>query len=191
MKKLILFAAILFAGVSVVSAAEPITSAVNFKLNLHAFQSIEVGGGDQGTIDGETGLVNGEVVLDYSTVKKYDEGVSRTISDHIIIQSAGGFVVKVKSDVDNLSDTSGAADVSMSTIALTAQEKGLHKSDIEKVSLSAESTPFISSESGFGKEMKFDVTYSGAGGNAYGAFVRKDGTVRNLETTITYEMFPR
>ena len=195
MKKLILFAAILFAGVSVVKAEGEEktgkTGTVNFQLNLHAFQSIEIGGGDEGTIDSETGLFNDAVVLNYNTVERYESGVSRTINDHIKIKTAGGFAIKVSS-TDNLeNDINGGELVSMSTIALTAQEKGLHKSDIENgLTLSSEPKTFISSGSGLGKEISYNVTYTGADKNAYGKYVDATGATRELTTTVTYEIVP-
>lgn len=193
MKKVILFAAILFAGVSVIKAqtAGSIKGTVQFQLNLHAFQTIEIGGGEEGDLNSETGLVNGAVILDYNTVDKYESGVLRTINDHIKIQSAGGFVVKVNSAVDNLTDGNSAGNVSMGTILLSAIAKDeVVASYNNELGLSTAKQTFISRKSGLGKEMKFDVTYSGAGGNAYGSFVDKAGNVRYLQTTITYEIVP-
>lgn len=188
MKKLILFAAILFAGVSVVSAAEPITSDVQFQLRLHAFQSIEIGGGDPGEMDGTTGLVGGKVVLNYNTAEKYESGVSRTINDHIKIKAGGGFTVKVSSaDASLNNDGNEAGEVPMNTIALTAVANGDVGATIHNdLKLSTEGQTFISSESGLGEEISFNVTYTG--GKGYGQYVDKTGALRELETKIVYEI---
>ena len=101
------------------------------------------------------------------------------------------FAIKVSS-TDNLeNDINGGELVSMSTIALTAQEKGLHKSDIENgLTLSSEPKTFISSGSGLGKEISYNVTYTGADKNAYGKYVDATGATRELTTTVTYEIVP-
>lgn len=193
MRKIILFAAVLFATTSMVKAqaANPDMKRgdVTLKLNLHAFQSIEIGGGGEGDLDGETGLVGGAVVLDYNTVEKYQDGVSRTINDHIKIKSAGGYAINVKSAVASLSDDSGASDVPMNTILLSAKAKDGVTANINNgLSLSSGGAVFISSESGLGQEISFDITYKGASGNNYGQYVDKTGKTRNLETLVTYEI---
>lgn len=195
MKKIILFAAVLFASVSLVNAqgADPDAGTgtgtgtvqegdVKLTLNLHPFQSISIGGTD-GSGSGSTGE---NVVLNYVSAEDYKNGVSTTMNDHISVVAAGQYAVYAEAKEANF--TGHAGDVATSTIKLSAEQgttKGSTAATFTDVSLSQTAAKLISSTTGTGTGNTFNVTYTGAGNNAY---VDKlvDNKLTTYETTVTY-----
>ena len=184
MKKLILFAAILFAGVSMVKAETPGTiteGELNLTLKLQPFQSIVIGG-----TDASGGNSTGEnVLLNYVTATDYEKGVSTTMNDHISVVAAGRYAVWVKSSEDKFA---GEGDVQTSTIKVSAtrgQGAGVPLEKFNTVDLSTTPGLLFSSSVGSGTGKTYNVTYEGAGGNAY---VDKlvDNSETTYETTVLY-----
>lgn len=200
MRKIILFAAILFASVSLVSAegtppaADPDagtgtgtikTGDINLTLNLNPFQSIEIGGTHDGG-SGGTGSAGSNVVLNYVSADDYKNGVSTTMNDHITVVAAGQYAVYAEAKEANF--TGHADDVATSTIKLSAEQgttKGSTVSTFNDVPLSQTAAKLISSTTGTGTGNTFNVKYTGAGNNAY---VDKlvDNKLTTYETTVTY-----
>ena len=192
MKKLILFAAILFASVSLVSAEGTGTTPgtvkegnVNLTLNLHPFQSISIGGTHDGGTGG-TGSTASHVVLNYVTAEDYKNGVSTTMNDHISVVAAGQYAVYAEAKEVNFRGQT--VEVGTSTIKLTAEQgttQGSTATTSADVPLSQTAAKLISSTTGTGTGNTFNVKYTGAGDNAY---VDKlvDNGLTSYETTVTY-----
>lgn len=174
MKKLILFAAILFAGVSVVSAQKQMiklektdathtivsdgikeSAHTNLTVVLNSIQSISVN--------------TSNVTLEYTTVEDYTKGVrSGAIKDHLQVYSTGAYNVNVNySDASDYSydgPTNGLdAEAMFESIKVDISAKKNSTAEITGMLLKSESgeTPLISSSKGvFGET--FDVDYQGA-----------------------------
>lgn len=184
MKKLILFAAILFAGVSVVKAQGEVTQGegdVKVTLTLQPFQSIVIGGTDAGG----SGSTGDNVILNYVTAKDYQEGVSTTMSNHLSIVAAGKYAVKVEAKTGVFNHDSGATPYDLSNITLTATAKTDGAEALDPISLSTNGATLIMSETGTGTGVTYDVAYKGAGNNQYVAML-KDNAETIYTTEITY-----
>ena len=169
MKKLILFAAILFAGVSVVKAEGPANNGeVNLTVHLSAVQSIQV---------------SGDVTIDYESIADYSGGKEVKNATTLTVVSAGGFAIKA--EANDLVD--GSYTIGANTIEVTAE--GVDNSagatytttTLEKVATGK--TALISSTVG-GVNKKYAVSYKGAGGNDYLERYNEGG--RQYKTTVTY-----
>ena len=81
MKKIILFAALLFTATSAVEiqAQTPVTGEAQLTLNLKAVQSIQV---------------TGDVVIDYESITDYNDGKEVKSATRLTVVSAGGFSIK-------------------------------------------------------------------------------------------------
>ena len=126
MKKLILFAVILFAGVSVVNAesssVEPTdNSKSTLQIHLKPIQTIEV--------------ANPLVVIEYSTKDHYEKGNHTEMQNHLNVYSTGGFFVSVNSSSANLKQKDGTGIVESGAILLAK--------DIKLIATSASETPQI------------------------------------------------
>lgn len=190
MKKIILFAAVLFASVSLVRAETPPaanpgtiqTGDVKLTLNLYPFQSISIGGSDASG-SGSTGE---NVVLNYVSAEDYKTGVSTTMNDHITVVAAGQYAVyaEAKEVVFGGQPIDGA----ISTIKVSAVQgstKGSTVSSFSDVQLSQTKAVLFSSDTGTGTGNTFNVTYTGAGENAYVDRL-VDNKLTSYETTVTY-----
>ena len=178
MKKVILFAAILFSATSIlnVQAQEVKTGTAQLTLNLSAVQSIKV---------------DGDVVINYTTADDYlngkDSGEQGTT---LTVVSAGGFVVRVEAD-----DLTGGGNtpIEASSIKVTAAEvsnEGNTSYDSEgtlaKVGAGAK-IPLISATQG-GVDKVYKVTYEGADANKYMENFNNagEGATQSYTTTVTY-----
>lgn len=178
MKKVILFAAILFSATSIlnVQAQEVKTGTAQLTLNLSAVQSIKV---------------DGDVVINYTTADDYlngkDSGEQGTT---LTVVSAGGFVVRV--EAEDLKG-GGAKDIAASSIKVTAV--GGANSDnstfdatgtLAKVGAGTK-TPLISATKG-GVDKVYKVTYEGADANKYMENFNNagEGATQSYTTTVTY-----
>ena len=130
------------------------------------------------------------VNLEYQTKEDYSNGVTKTMNDHLIVYSTGGFAVKVKSENENLVFTKGSTtdNIAANTINLQATlgtGNVLNSSSFSKVVLDKSDKNLISSTVG-GTDLKFNVAYNGKGNNDY---VNKYYNVENpnvYTTTVTY-----
>ena len=170
MKKLILFATILFSAISAVQvqAQSGNTGEAQLTLNLKAVQSIQV---------------TGDVVIDYESIADYSGGKEVKNATTLTVVSAGGFAIKA--EADDLVD--GAYTIGANTIEVTAE--GLDNASgatyttttLEKVA--AGKTALISSTVG-GVNKKYAVSYKGAGDNEYMERYNEGG--REYKTTVIY-----
>ena len=186
MKKLILFAAILFAGVSVVNAQTKgtytpkshvtVTDAVtnkdaktNLMVTLNSILSISV---------------NTESIhLEYKTVSDYENGVQTDfIANHLNVYSTGGYDVSVRYDnpmLDNsVGNTKTATDM-FNSIQVGVQGKGYTALDRQAKSI-------ITSEKG-GMNVMYNVNYKGQGTEKYRDFIQ-NGKTRVLSADVIYEI---
>lgn len=188
MKKVILFAAILFAGVSVVkaqitghdaSAHTPVTEGSSKKtdktsltVTLNPIHSILV----------NTTNVN----LVYTTVSDYENGVKTDyIADHLNVYSTGAYSVGVKYQI--ISDTSEKT--TTESMFNTIEIEALGKDDVAQQgakSLKQTDQTIISSTKG-GINMMFKVDYRGKGSDAYLNFIDK-GLVRTYVADVVYTL---
>ena len=182
MKKLILFVAILFAGVSVVKAEGEVIGEGDVKvtLTLQPFQSIEIGGtGD----DGSTGH---NVNLVYNDAEDYSKGVTTTMIDHLKVVAAGGYSVKVKAKT-GVFNGSGTDTYDVSNITLTAKANtASEEEDGSSIGLTKNDQDLISSDGGTGTGVTYNVAYKGAGDNQYVVMLRDNAeTIYTTEVTYT------
>ena len=169
MKKIILFAAILFSAVSVMNVqAQAKSGEAQLTLNLSAVQSIVVGG---------------DVVIDYTTADDYTNGKAGESATNVTVTSAGGFAVRA--EAEDLKD--GTYTIAASTIAVKAQGAGnadgatYATGTLEKIG--AGKAALITSTQG-GVDKKYSVTYEGSGTNEYMKNYNEGG--RKYETTVVF-----
>ena len=190
MKKLILFAAILFAGVSVVNAQNKTTHTpvrtghlkksevineghssdkTNLMVTLNAIQSISVN--------------TEEIHLEYKTVSDYQEGVQTDfITGHLSVYSTGGYDIGVKYDnpiTDNSVGNSKTAADLFESIQVGVESKGYK-------ALKRSSENIISSDNG-GMNVRYNVNYRGLGTDKYIDYVQNNKT-RVLSADVIYEI---
>lgn len=176
MKKFILFAAVLFSAVTMVNAQTSTSNEgkVELTVNLHAVQSITVGG---------------PVVIDYNSAADYANGASSAVQkNHLSVVSAGGFVIRVSApDLEN--EGSDIIEASSIKVIAKASEKteGVVPNDTG-VSLNDGTSTLISSNNG-GVGKTFDVTYTGDSNNAYINNYNAEGS-QSYTTTVTYTIAP-
>jgi len=174
MKKFILFAAILFAGISVANAQNSGEATLNVR--LHPLQTIVVNP-TQNNID-----------LDYLTTDDYNDGVSSLQEDHLKIYSTGAFIVQVASATNDIVRAGGTETISASTIKVKAQEGSnnpLTGQTMAEVALSTTATNLINSGTG-GVDKNFNITYSGLDLNGYVNNYFNDENPTVYTTTVTY-----
>ena len=190
MKKLILFAAILFAGISTMQAQSQIvrkdiqreahtvvkkgidnsSDETNLKVTLNPILSVSV----------NTSNIN----LEYTNINHYQEGVRTDfINKHLNVYSTGGFDVKV-SYKDPDTNYGAATDVNtlFNTIQIVAQNG-------KYTNLSIDAQPIVSSTSG-GFDLAYNIDYRGKGGLAYRDYI-KEGKLRTFDATVVYEITPK
>ncbi|MGV8964584.1 MAG: hypothetical protein ACOH2V_14550 [Candidatus Saccharimonadaceae bacterium] len=177
MKKIILFSAILFSGVSIVNAQKNIDN-VTVNVKLHPIQTIEVNGKN--------------VNLVYKTKDHYESGVDKEMIDHLKIYSTGGFAIKVRSEDDDITNNINNETISSSSIKITAKKgsNGLKGVAFKAIKLgeAEDSGEFLITSNTGGINKTFDVTYAGMGGDKYVNKYFKDETegVTIYSTTVTY-----
>ncbi|HCC93194.1 MAG TPA: hypothetical protein DEQ26_02490, partial [Flavobacteriaceae bacterium] len=94
MKKLAFILTIFCALVSGMALAQK-TASATLNVKLYPIQTILIG-------------TDNTVNLEYQTKEDYSNGVTKTMNDHLIVYSTGGFAVKVKSENENLVFTKGS-----------------------------------------------------------------------------------
>lgn len=182
MKKIILFAVILFAGVSLSSAQAPVVTEGKqdfgtTKLNviLTPFQTITVN------------TAQNEVNLEYSSAELYKTGVTSSEQvEHLLIESTGAFDVTVKAEdlkstIDH-SKTMSASTIMIKSISNTAKE--LKGATTRTVRLANNDVKLISSSKG-GTNKAFDITYTAAKDDKY----TENYMLNNQKTTYTTDIY--
>ena len=170
MKKFILFAAILFAGVSVVNAQE-VSDNTKLTLTFDRFQAISV---------------SGPVDLHYESLDHYNNGKEVDITGHLTVSSAGSFIVKV--GANDLKNETLDKEILANTITVTAKKEGVAQTAATIGSIASPSQVIQSSQGGL--NMKYDVNYKGGAQYAAmeGLFNATGQTV--YETTVFYTIYP-
>ena len=167
MKKLFLFAAILFAGVSVVKAQDgnPVNATANLKVTLHRFQHIAVADAD--------------VHLEYNSLDLYKNGAEDIKPEHLVVNSAGAYTVTVESTKLTFGETTfDPTNITVATTGDGAIEGAM------KIGFTGSPTTIINNNKG-GIELKYDVLYKGAGD--YNLMQYSDGKETTVyESTVTY-----
>lgn len=183
MKKFILFAAILFAGVSVVSAKkdDPKVSgstSTELSVKLMPIQTITI---NQNTVE-----------LLYKTEANYNDGVTLDQSNHFKVYSTGGFSVGVSSSDDKLKGDKGK-DIDAKTITVEASSgtnsSDLKLSDVKPVPLSKKGSTLFASDKG-GADLHFNVKYVGGTLKDYFDKLFNGSDASVFETTVTYSITP-
>ena len=167
MRKIILFTAILLAGVSVAKAQETNETTTStdawsmaiLKVHLHNFIAI--------TINSDDAYVD----LEYKTAEDYDgSGVTAFKEDHLILSSLSGFTVKVNSSTTSpLSDEGIALNQEGTGVKIKAERgttKGMDGARTNPITLSLEGENIIDSDAP-SMNNTFNITYSGEGEGAY------------------------
>ena len=182
MKKIILFAAILFAGVSVVKADEPaaLSNSDNTTLNvkLNPIQTLFINP-SQKIVD-----------LEYKNVTDYKNGVSLDQKDHLTVYSTGAFAIKVNSSENDIKRANGTETIKSSTLSVQASPgtnnplQGIFQT-ATGVKLSTTATTLFSNGTG-GVDLAFNVKYSGIGGDTYVNSYFNDENPTVYSTTVTY-----
>ena len=178
MKKIILFAAILFSSISIMSvqAEDAKTGEANLTLNLKAVQHINV---------------SGDVVINYESAADYQGGVTSKNVTTLTVTSAGGFAVRVEADDLKLGTTGKT--IAASTIKVSAKAVSANDNDTFDPSATlargtgTTKTALISSTIG-GASKVYDVSYTGADTNEYLESYNsadEEGT-QSYKTVVTY-----
>lgn len=184
MKKIILFAAILFASVSVAmaqAAVPPVVSAdasdqVTLNVELHPIQTLFINSTQE------------KVDLEYKLTTDYSAGVSSLQEDHLKIYSTGAFIVQVQSATNDIKRAGGIETISASTIKVKAElgsTNSLAGQTMAEVALSTTPTNLINSGVG-GVDKNFNITYSGLDLNGYVNNYFNDENPTVYTTTVTY-----
>lgn len=177
MKKFILFAAILFAGVSVVKAQTAITDQATLNVKLNPLLSI--------TVNNASKTVN----LEYATDANYKDGVGadQVNQDHLSVTSTGGFLIKV--EAADLTATSGTKSMPASSILIKAEAGTANPLTgavpVSERSLSNSAVNLIESNFG-GTNKTFNVTFTGAKDDLYADNYIVGGVATTYTTTVLY-----
>lgn len=175
MKKFILFAAILFAGISVANA-QTNTGEATLNVRLYPLQTIVVNPAQD------------NINLDYKLTTDYSGGVSSLQEDHLKIYSTGAFIVQVASATNDIVRAGGTETISASTLKVKAAlgtTNSLAGQTMAEVGLSTTPTNLINSGTG-GVDKNFNITYSGLDLNGYVNNYFNDENPTVYTTTVTY-----
>ena len=183
MKKVILFAAILFSSFSIMNVQAQTTTSdkgeATLTLNLSAVQSIVVKDG---------------VVIDYLTADDYANGKGSTQKTTLEITSAGNYAVSVKAaDLTGPGDAIKANTIKIATELTSANhEDGSLSKDIETTTktLANDAVSLISSTTG-GTGIVYKVSYKGIGANEYYKnYNSSNGAsdIKSYTTDVMYEI---
>ena len=176
MKKLILFAAILFAGVSVVKAQ---SNTSNLTLKLSPVQSISV-------------VTNEGAFIEYKSVTDYSgDGVESTGNTTINVASAGGYTVRVSAN-EFTTTNGGVLPLGTINVIATAKDDNATGTPQTATLMQAEvGNPLIGNTlivgGAGGVDMKYDIKFKGAGNNAYlNIYNQETNNVTQEYTTTVY-----
>ena len=185
MKKVFLAAVTLIsvAFVGTANAQTPASATVTVNIKLTPIHTIQVTG-DQ------------SVDLVYNSEAKYSSGATSMKNDQLQIFSTGAFEVKVKSTAFDNTGGQQTSTIDASTVKVTASRgtgNNLSLSTPPTVALSSGEQTFIESTVG-GRDLKFNVNYEGAGGDAYINKYSKyyNAPAENVYTaTVTYTLMAK
>ena len=175
MKKIILFAAILFSAVTLLNA-QTATDEVTVNVKLSPIQTLVVNS-SQKTID-----------LEYTSVDDYSIGKESLQEDHLKVYSTGGFAIKVRTTEDNIKRANGDETIASSTLTVTASAGTNNPLEANYNTISLTSSVgdnLISSYTG-GVDKNFNITYAGMGDNDYVNRYFKDETPTTYTATVVY-----
>src|SRR5690554_35420 len=178
-KNILVLAALIFSSILNVNGlfAQTTTDNVTLNIVLNPIQSIVVNPAtDHKTVD-----------LVYSTMKDYNDGVSKTKKKHLTVFSTGGFEVKVSSEEFSPSEAGrkiNASDVTV--IATNVEGNNVDNTATSAVPLGLTGGTLIASTEG-GRDLEYNVTYNNELGNndAYLNLYDKDKD-NTFTTTVTY-----
>lgn len=186
MRKTILLAAILIAGLSAAQAQEKaetttesgISASTILKVHLHNFMSIAINSDDA------------YVDLEYKTADDYDgTGVSALKEDHLIVSSLSPFIVKVNSSTTSPINADGIAlnadGTSVKIKAERGTSRGMEGAIANAVTLRFEGDNIIESDAA-SLNNTFNITYSGEGDGAYRNKYFGDGEPIVYTTNVIY-----
>lgn len=142
-------AAFIICGMVCVNSVKAQTNQVTVNIIFQPVQSIVVNSAQE-TVD-----------LVYATKDNYNEGVSGTFADHLIVFSTGGFEVSVNAEDANFVRTGeGGGKIPVSHVILSAWEGSTTNPEFtpHNVPLSTTPTALITSTAG-GNELKYSVKY--------------------------------
>ena len=173
MKKVILFAAVLFSSISIMSVQAQTPSSktgqASLTLNLAAVQSI---------------IVGGDVVIDYTTADDYVNGKGSTDLTTLTVVSAGGYAITAQAeDLKDATNTSSPV-IKSNSIEVTAtavgDATGAGSGTLEE---NPSKAALITSAQG-GVGLQYTVNYKGTGSNEY--MKNYNGGGRQYKTTVLY-----
>lgn len=158
-----------------IKAEEPKSATVKLNIVLNPIQTIIVN-------------TQQDVDLVYKTINNYEEGVFKTIKDHLKIFSTGGFAVTVKSNSDYLTSENNTNKIDAKDITvIAARESDDNRNDVfAEVALGSSEGTLIASEIG-GRDLMYDITYNNeSGGEDKYINLYKNGGANTYSTQITY-----
>ena len=182
MKKLILFAAILFAGVSVVKAQvieENEESSVTLNVKLNPVQSIVVQNNE--TVD-----------LEYNSLSEYNLGVSSDVlANHLKVTTAGAFKIDVEAVNLNSTGTTDVIEANTIQIIATDGDNVLEDADYTAEFFLGNTDKTLISTTKGGLEKTFSIEYKGKGGYDYLEKFMNPETGTVYTTQVTYTISPQ
>lgn len=131
------------------------------------------------------------VDLEYITEEDYNKGVFKTITDHLIVFSTGGFVVSVEALSENFT-RKGEGDTKTipleDVIIRAVNGTNTAKADFSDVELSTDPSALITSNAG-GNELKYSVTYDNTNAGSGYKYINRyihDDTESVYKAQVTY-----
>ncbi|MCD2426022.1 hypothetical protein LQ567_24775 [Niabella pedocola] len=175
-KNVILAGLSLFIGAAIHAQAPTNTDNVTLNIKLKPIQTLVVNNAaDQKTVD-----------LVYETTGDYQNGKSETKQNHLAVYSTGGFVVKVKSAAANFNGPKGDLQTNSVTITPAAGSNDpIAGAQYSTQTLQATEQEIVKSTTGT-VNGKINVTYKGAGANAYLNYYVAGQTPTVYTTQVTY-----
>ena len=128
---------------------------VTVNIILHPIQTIAVNTSQQ------------DVSLQYINIQDYEEGVSTTLDDHLLVTSTGGFQVNVASTQENFIQSGSDKTIPVSDVLIRATKGSDNNLTpvFDNVFLSTNPESLIRSETG-GMDLKYNVTYDNTAGGS-------------------------
>ena len=183
MKKILLFTAILFASITMVTGQATSARAsdqVTLAVRLYPIQTIVVNSAQK------------DINLDYKLTTDYRNGVESSQENHLTVFSTGGFIVKARSSDAFIANKTNSKSIESSTLTITAS-KGSNSSmsaNYGVVSLNnVDGDNLISSDFG-GAHRNFNITYAGMGNYEFMNSYVKSESPTVYRTTVTYTITP-
>ncbi|MCE5227568.1 MAG: hypothetical protein LLG05_17125 [Porphyromonadaceae bacterium] len=129
--------------------------------------------------------------LVYASPEDYENGISFTQDDHLMVFSTGGFQVSVAADNDHFTRVEGSEVIPLADVIIRAGDgsnSGVHTL-YAAAPLSVTPAPIIESEYG-GRDLKYNVTYdnriAGSANKYINKYVKADGLETVYRANVTY-----